>query len=577
MRLKPLPKSAVSAFMRRDYLLVIGLALLFFLPFLGSVHLFDWDEINFAECAREMLLTGDWFRPQIDFEPFWEKPPLFLWMQALSMQVFGVGEFAARLPNALCGLATLLLVYRLGLRLHDRLFAWLWVLAWIGSLLPHLYFRSGIIDPWFNFFIFCGLYGFIEFRWQFFTVKQSRGFWASHRYLLLGGALLGLGILTKGPTAYLIAFLVLVAYWARYRFRGKGYLKHLAMFSLAAALPAVLWFGLEFLLHGSWFIREFIVYQIRLFATPDSGHGGFPGYHAVVLLLGCFPISVFALPNLWGDKQSEDEMLESDTLAACIRSDFGTWMQLLFWVVLILFSLVRTKIVHYSSLCYFPLTYLGCVTLWRAIRWNIFPKVSGVALVIGLLLGGLVAALPYFGQNISLIKPLFTRDAFAMANLEAQVEWHLWQGLPGLILVLASVVGMVLWFKKRAWLSAQVALCGGAAFTSMSLLFLVCNIEGYSQRAAIEFYEAHCGEDCYVKTIGFKSYAHLFYTCKQPLGTLPPTIDDPSSLLNGNPGKKVYFVAKVNNLSDLPQRPDCHELYRKNGFVFFERNKMTKR
>ena len=82
--------------MRRDYLILSGLALLFFLPCLGGVHLFDWDEINFAECAREMLVTGDWMQPQIDFEPFWEKPPLFFWMQALSMTMLGVNELAAR-------------------------------------------------------------------------------------------------------------------------------------------------------------------------------------------------------------------------------------------------------------------------------------------------------------------------------------------------------------------------------------------------------------------------------------------------------------------------------------------------
>jgi hypothetical protein len=72
---------------------------------------------------------------------------------------------------------------------------------------------------------------------------------------------------------------------------------------------------------------------------------------------------------------SEDELLESDTLTSCKRSDFGTWMQLLFWVVLILFSIVKTKILHYSSLAYFPLTYLGALTLWRAIRWNVYPRV----------------------------------------------------------------------------------------------------------------------------------------------------------------------------------------------------------
>ena len=76
-----------------NYLIITVLAALFFLPFLGHVHLFDWDEINFAECAREMLITGDYLRPQINYAPFWEKPPLFIWFQAISMHFFGVNEY----------------------------------------------------------------------------------------------------------------------------------------------------------------------------------------------------------------------------------------------------------------------------------------------------------------------------------------------------------------------------------------------------------------------------------------------------------------------------------------------------
>ena len=63
-------------------------AFILFIPFLGSVHLFDWDEINFAECAREMIVTHNYFAVKINFHPFWEKPPLFIWMQALSMNIF---------------------------------------------------------------------------------------------------------------------------------------------------------------------------------------------------------------------------------------------------------------------------------------------------------------------------------------------------------------------------------------------------------------------------------------------------------------------------------------------------------
>ena len=70
------------------------LAAAFFIPFLGRVHLFDWDEINFAECSREMLKMHDFSRVYINFKPFWEKPPMFMWMQIAAIKIFGVTEFA---------------------------------------------------------------------------------------------------------------------------------------------------------------------------------------------------------------------------------------------------------------------------------------------------------------------------------------------------------------------------------------------------------------------------------------------------------------------------------------------------
>lgn len=543
--------------MRRDYLLIIGLALLFFFPYLGGVHLFDWHEINFAECAREMLVTGDWSRPQIDFQPFWERPPMFFWAQAISMHLFGVNEFAARFPNAVCGLATLLLVFRIGSRLHDRMFGWLWVLALLGSFLPHFYFRSGIIDPWFNLLIFCGLYGFIEFRWQFLTRNNATSFWQKYRWLLVGGGLLGMAVMTKGAMAYLIVMLVLVLYWARYKFRGKGYFKHLVLFSAATMLATGLWFGVEIALHGTDFVRQFVTYQIGLIAAPSMGNGGFFGGQVLLLLLGCFPISVFALPNLWGDRQSEDEMLESDTLASCKRSDLVTWMQLLFWAAFVLFSVAQTQIAHFASLAYFPLSYLGAVTIWRAIRWDVRPKVTTILLpALGVLLGAAVMALPYLSRQTGLMESFFADDPFALAALKANVEWGFWQVIPGLILAVSSVAGFYFWQKNRAWLAAQTVFIGGAVFTKLTMMFVVCNIEGHSQRAAIEFCKSKCEEPCEIRPVGFKSYAHLFYACKMP----------------GAAQGKSYFVAKISDLGALPQMPGCRELYQKNGFVFYEQD-----
>ncbi len=82
------------------YLTIIILSgIVFFIPFLGRVHLFDWDEINFAESAREMIVTGNYHRVQINFQPFWEKPPFFFWLQVGAMKLFGVNEFCAQFPT----------------------------------------------------------------------------------------------------------------------------------------------------------------------------------------------------------------------------------------------------------------------------------------------------------------------------------------------------------------------------------------------------------------------------------------------------------------------------------------------
>ena len=81
--------------------LVLIVAALLYIPFNGAVDLFDWDEINFAESAREMLVSGDYTTVTINFKAFWEKPPLFIWMQVLSMKLFGINAFAARFPNAI--------------------------------------------------------------------------------------------------------------------------------------------------------------------------------------------------------------------------------------------------------------------------------------------------------------------------------------------------------------------------------------------------------------------------------------------------------------------------------------------
>ena len=159
----------------KNYLLIALASLLLYVPFLGRVHLFDWDEVNFAEAAREMIATGNYLKVQINFLPFWEKPPLFIWMQVLSMKVFGVNEFAARFPNAMVGVVTLLtLIYHIVKKLFDKRMGLWWVLAYAGSILPQLYFKSGIIDPTFNLFIFTSIYFLFQLQTFFLILNLQQ-------------------------------------------------------------------------------------------------------------------------------------------------------------------------------------------------------------------------------------------------------------------------------------------------------------------------------------------------------------------------------------------------------------------
>ena len=116
--------------------------------------LFDWDELNFAESAREMNLTQNYLYVQIGFEPFWEKPPFFIWMQAFAERLFQTNDpWVYKLTNIITGVLAVNWVYHLGDRLGKRMLGAFWALATLFTFAPFIYWRSGIIDPVFNFFI----------------------------------------------------------------------------------------------------------------------------------------------------------------------------------------------------------------------------------------------------------------------------------------------------------------------------------------------------------------------------------------------------------------------------------------
>lgn len=531
-------------------LISLGSIILFF-PFLGSTHLFDWDEVNFAEVSREMLVTKNFLIPQINFEPFWEKPLLFFWLQTASMYFFGVNEFASRFPNAVCGLVTLLVLYRIGRQLVDKHFGLIWVLIYAGSLLPQLYFKSAIIDPWFNLFIFLSLYHLMFYSDE----KNSK----NTKHVLLSSLFAGLAVLTKGPVALLLIGLCYGIFQLVTGFKSFMRVKHLFVYLLITFLVGSVWF-LALLINGhEKVIADFINYQISLFATNDADQNGPFFYHVIVLLVGCFPATALGLLA----------MLKFRRIT--LSKNFHVWMMILFWVVLIIFSIVKTKIVHYSSLCYFPLTFYAALSFYNLYKGNwILPAWNKwLQFATGLLLALLIIGITYVDQwGKWMVSSNLVKDAYAREALQASVRWTGFEKIPGFLL-LGGTLLFLYYARTKTRLALVVLFASSMVAINLMVLLITPKIEPYSQGAAIEFYQTKAPENAILETIGFKSYAQLFYG-RRP-AYLGKSVADSIFSFNTHPQVPVYLVGKIQNKEkDKKENTHLVELYSKNGFVFYK-------
>lgn len=533
-------------------LLAIISAILF-IPFTGRLHLFDWDEINFAESAREMLLTGDYLTVKIFFKPFWEKPPLFIWLQALCMKIFGVNEFSARFPNALAGIFTILILFRHGSKLMNEKFGIIWAVAYGTSILPFLYFKSGIIDPWFNLFIFLGVIHYIYAQNEILYTKK---------YLWISGSafFIGMAVLTKGPVAILIFGLTAIVLLIYKRFKLLLRPGHVLAFAFVLIITGGFWFILQ-IFAGNWqTIIDFILYQVRLFSEKDAGHGGFPLYHFIVLFFGVFPASVFVI-------QSHKKNNDNSRIAY-----FKFTMMALFWVVLILFSIVKTKIVHYSSLCYFPMSFLAAYSVYYYIqnRGRVPGWINWTVGIVSSLIGIIVVGFPIFDKyKYWFIQHKWITHPFTVGNLQADAGWTGFEVLIGILFVFGVQAGLRYLRKARnqkgfSWIAVSSVL-----FIYSAVLFITPKVEMYSQNSAIEFFKSMKGKDVYVNTF-YKSYAMLFYT-----GAVPQENEEAFNLgwlVSGDIDKNAYFVIRADKKNEtLNSYQEVKVLYEKNGYVFCTR------
>lgn len=189
----------------RDALLLVVLLAVFFGFELGSRALWHPDEGRYSEIPRAMVASGDYVTPRLNGVKYFEKPALFYWMQAGSIKLFGVNEWALRLWPALLALAGCLAVYGAGRKLFGRRAGLTAAIVLATSPLYYLLGRIITLDMAVSVFLTGALLSFL------LGVREPPGRTRS-LYLYAFYALCAAATLTKGLIGIVIPAMVIGAW-----------------------------------------------------------------------------------------------------------------------------------------------------------------------------------------------------------------------------------------------------------------------------------------------------------------------------------------------------------------------------
>jgi 4-amino-4-deoxy-L-arabinose transferase-like glycosyltransferase len=259
-------------------LVLIVLCLVLIFGGLGTNHLIPWDEAIYAKIAKNMAATGDFIVQRWKLQTDWyEKPPLFMWFMAASIKLFGITSWAVRLPSAIFGMSTVLLVYKFGKRLFNKTAGFISAFGLLTTVHFLYYSRASMLDVTATFFITLSLYLYYLARYE----KNSKAWWFS-------GASIGLAVMTKGVVGLLpypiigLSELYLLASrefgWSKELI--KSYLKMVGT-SLLVFMP---WHLAMWRIFGSGFINTYLGYHVWDRATEAIEDKGNPFFWYVIVL-----------------------------------------------------------------------------------------------------------------------------------------------------------------------------------------------------------------------------------------------------------------------------------------------------
>ena len=317
---------------RADWLLLIGFCAFLFFFGLNYFGLIGADEPRYAQIAREMLVRHDWITPVLGGKPWLEKPVLYYWQAMLAYSIFGVSDWAARIPSAVDATLLVIAVYfflrrfRPGFQLDGALMtasaAGMIGLARAASTdMPLAAALSFAMLAW--------------YAWH----ESGKQAYLSGFYVFVG-----LGTLAKGPVAVFLAALIIFLYAAaagEYRLAWRTFWIPGIVLFCVVALP---WY-IAVQLRNPEFFRVFILqHNLARFSTDVFHHEQPFWYFLVVILFALVPWTIFAALAVWETLRAW--WTESRTLFES-EDKFNVFLVVWLVVPVIFFSLSRSKLPGY--------------------------------------------------------------------------------------------------------------------------------------------------------------------------------------------------------------------------------------
>jgi 4-amino-4-deoxy-L-arabinose transferase-like glycosyltransferase len=358
---------------------LLALCLFLFLWQLDGYTLFNITEAKQAEIARQIWVRHDWITPFYNGEIYFDKPILLHWLIAVGFSVFGINEWAVRLPSAISAVSLLAITWLFVARFATQRMALLTTTILAANPLTFALGRTGQHDMLMVCFMTVALY-------SWFVAYSTGKRWGYLSFF----ALLGLAVLVKGPLAFVLSglaialFLLYIGQW-REQLKATPWRWGLLIFG-GITLP---WYGLVLWANGWTFARNFFLYNnVDRFVTPNLNQVG-PWYYYLPLLLISFFPWVGLLPALWtgmGDRTSwlRPRYWRHQSPVHQINLFMAIWAI----SVLVFMSVAATKLPWYVYPGFPAIAYL-CAQAWERQLASPNRWLRGSLTIIGGVYGGL--------------------------------------------------------------------------------------------------------------------------------------------------------------------------------------------